>query len=131
MPNAPSPDGGENFVLQEAPRIVGLSYEGRTDEIKNPSMLTPRKIFEFTSFLAALYAEKHIEATHAQLGRGELEAVLIAEGNTSASAHQIAAASDAGKLEIQLRSLLKSLEELIRALKKMGSFLSEESRNQY
>lgn len=109
-------------------------YETIIQEMKNPVSLTPRKVFEYTSFLAALYAEKHVEATEAQIERGNLEAAMMTDmdaKHSSSSAKQLAAASESGQKEIRLRAALKSLEELIRALKKMGAYLSEESRNQY
>ena len=97
----------------------------------NPDALTPRNVFEYMSWMAAEYSRLHVEAAEAQILRGQHEASLIRDGQTAAGARTLAAVSDVGIAETRLRAALKSHEEMIRALKKMGAYLSEESRNQY
>ncbi len=100
-------------------------------EMKSPEVMTPRKVMEYMVWLSAAYAECHGKATEARIARGQYEASLIRDGQTSSAAKALASVSDAGIAELRMCAALKSTEEMIRSLKKAGAFLSEESRNLY
>lgn len=97
----------------------------------NPSVMSPRDVFESYAHLAAHLAEEQMELAACEVTMATDEAKMVLEGKTSAAARAIVRASDAGKDAIMLSASVKGSVECLRALKKMGTYLAEESRNQY
>lgn len=105
---------------------MALSKAAIEASLKSPENLGPRAVAEYYAYLAALYSELWPQFVKSDVDRS-VEEVKALTDHSSAAARKIADISEPGIKAQYLKAELKGLEELIRALKKMQSFLHDEA----
>lgn len=94
--------------------------------LRTPEALTPRDVVNMTLYLSSIYGTLTESLLKATAEANEEEARLLSDPDmTSSRAKVMASASEPGKAKMIYTGRLKSIEQMIQALKKAQAYFSE------
>lgn len=106
-----------------------ITLEQIIERMGQPSSLTPKEVCDYYLYLTSYYARFSVELCDVMAVVAKKEGDLVAGGETSSKAKQLASRSEEGLSMIKLKGRLKATEELIRSLKAAQKYMLEEARN--